>query len=256
MVQIDVPLGINVPASTNVFDLKDLEVRHSLNDGYNKPETGSSPLISANSGNSFITVADGSLFQPGDNISMFNPAPAPGKREAYIVDYVNGNIVNLKSALTTTYTGSVQINNSIDINRPNISFDARRTNVEGRYTDVNSRVQVSNTDYPMFANSFLTYIEQDPVKLETNKHDTYAQWVGTNTAPPVRILNRFSGKVEPQTTGNFLLSNDGLDNYYDTDTNGAISHMYVDEALAINTGRITNKLPTAESINQEKNWLG
>ena len=108
----------------------------------------------------------------------------------------------------------------------------------------------------MFSNAFLTYVEQDPIKLETNKKDTYAQWVGLNTAPPVRILNKFSGKVEPQTTGNFLLSNDGLSNYYDTDPNGNTTNLYVDDALAINTGKIINKMPTLDTINQDKTgWV-
>ncbi|MEK7432258.1 MAG: hypothetical protein AABZ74_03925, partial [Cyanobacteriota bacterium] len=144
----------------------------------------------------------------------------------------------------------------IDINRPNLSFDPRGKNVEGRYTDVNNRVQISNSDYPMFSNTLLTYVETNSNKLKEVKHDTYVEWSGLNTAPPARVLNRFSGLVEPQTDGNFLLSSDGLDNYYDTTDAGSITNMYVDEAVAINTGKIVGKLPTSTSVSQEKTGWG
>jgi hypothetical protein len=35
-----------------------------------------------------------------------------------------------------------------DSQRPNISFDGRRTNLQGKYTVVNNRAQVTNADYP------------------------------------------------------------------------------------------------------------
>lgn len=141
-------------------------------------------------------------------------------------------------------------------NRPNISFDPRGYNVEGRYTDVNGRTQISNTDFPMFSNTILTAVESDAARFQAYRGDTYAEWVGLNTKTPARVLDMLTGKVKPQFTGNFVISKDGLNNYYDTTKSGVPTDMYVDEALAINTRKIIGKTPTLDEINQgSTGWI-
>ncbi|MFN4150902.1 MAG: hypothetical protein ACK4IX_08150, partial [Candidatus Sericytochromatia bacterium] len=121
-----------------------------------------------------------------------------------------------------------------DAQRPNISFDARRTNLQGKYTVVNSRNQISNTDYPMFSNAFLTYVEQDAALTNSKLTDTYVDWQGDNDNPPARVVDAITGKVKSQTKGNFIHRDDGLSQMYDTNANGGVQDFFVDDAMAIN----------------------
>lgn len=175
---------------------------------------------------------------------------------------VISNLFSINNAKMERYAGEnynqvESVNFAQNVNRPNISFDSRRSNIEGKYTVVNDRTQISNSDFPMFSNTLLSYVEQDPVKLQAQKKDTYAEWIGNDNNTPARILSINYGYVNPQTNKNpiYVLSSDGLNQYYETDVNGNLAHMYVDDALAINTAKMT-KTTTLTQINTDKTgWV-
>lgn len=143
-----------------------------------------------------------------------------------------------------------------DSQRPNISFDARRTNLQGKYTVVNNRAQVTNSDFPMFSNAFLTYIEQDAALTNSKLTETYVDWVGENDSPPARVVDAITGRVKSQTDGSFIQRDDGLNQMYDTNSTGGVQDFFVDDAMAINTGRLTNKTTNLDDINKNKTgWI-
>lgn len=145
-------------------------------------------------------------------------------------------------------------------NRPNISFDPRRTNIEGQYTVNNDRVQIFSSDYVSFANTLLTYIEQDPAIYNQSKLDTFAIWNGKVEEYPAEIYDIDEGRKKANSS---VFLTDSLLRKYSHDTStGPITGMYMDDALAINYGYITktpSSVPpviTASKINEnDTGWV-
>ncbi|MBC7475257.1 MAG: hypothetical protein H7263_13265, partial [Candidatus Sericytochromatia bacterium] len=78
---------------------------------------------------------------------------------------------------------------------------------------------------------------------------------GDNPNPPARVINNVTGLVENQTSGGFALSSDHLDQLYQVDSNNNASSFYMDDAGAINTGKLT-KVATANQISLNKTgWV-
>ncbi len=62
--------------------------------------------------------------------------------------------------------------------RPNITFDPRRTNLQGQMSVSTNRVEIQNTDFAMFSDTHLTYVEQNQDVYNKAKSDSYASWIG------------------------------------------------------------------------------
>jgi hypothetical protein len=162
----------------------------------------------------------------------------------------NVDIFGKKSALTDFYmykqtlndefvVGTTNQEEGVNTNRPNISFDPRGTNSLGKYTIDNGRVNISNTDTPMFANTFLTYVEQNAANYNIKKQDSSGQWMGEDEGP-VLVVNKY-GTITYTTDINF--TPDALGRLYNGEGN-----MYIDEAMAINLGLAVGKEPTKDMI--------
>lgn len=86
------------------------------------------------------------------------------------------------------------VDDETDNNRPNISFDPRRTNLQGKYTVDNGRIYITNTDTPTFGDTVLTYVEQDPnVYNSLRGGDAPIDW---NTASTTYRQNDRKGYVD------------------------------------------------------------
>ncbi|MFN8578934.1 MAG: hypothetical protein U0354_19070 [Candidatus Sericytochromatia bacterium] len=76
------------------------------------------------------------------------------------------------------YRENLNQGDTINLNGPNISFDPRATNMSGMISVSNNRVEIKNTDFAMFGNTFLTYVEQNQDIYNQSKTNSFATWIG------------------------------------------------------------------------------
>jgi hypothetical protein len=166
-----------------------------------------------------------------DNVDVF------GKKSAATDFYMYKQ--NLDEAFVSGTTSTAEKTNT---NRPNISFDPRGSNSLGRYDVNNNRINITNTDTPMFSNTLLTYVEQSNNTynpLITTKADTIAAWVGQDNGP-LLVVDKY-GTITYTTDTNF--TPDSLGRLFNSE-----GKMYIDEAMAINLGLSVGVEPTRSEI--------
>lgn len=172
------------------------------------------------------------------------------------------NVVTLEKTLPTTVVPPFPATaatffeiGSNNKTRANISFDPRRTNIDGKYTNVNDRVQIQNTDYPIFTNTLLSYVEQDASIGNKAAPVTTVSWLGDNDDIPARVIDYKTGLVKNQVRSNFLIKDDGLSQIYQTDANGNATDFYVDDAGGINTGRLVKTTNVNDIDTNKTGWI-
>ncbi|MBC7473018.1 MAG: hypothetical protein H7263_01910 [Candidatus Sericytochromatia bacterium] len=161
---------------------------------------------------------------------------------------------NIKEGYNVGQVGS-------NTNRPNISFDSRESNIEGRYkipsggsyTTLDSRTQITNTDFPMFANTLLSYAEQDTGIYNRAKQNSFAAWQGVTNVFPSEAIDILS-KTKRANVGTYV-AND-LKQLLTYNKDGDQASQYMDDALAINYGLLTKPLPTVAEIKKDNTgWV-
>ncbi|GIW22060.1 MAG: hypothetical protein KatS3mg068_1067 [Candidatus Sericytochromatia bacterium] len=189
----------------------------------------------------FVFEAD-SDNNEGDGWNIDN-VRVSGRKNAETDFYAYKQQLNSKFVTGGSYQN--EVNNT---NRPNISFDPRGTNIRGRYNEGNSsRVEITNTDFPSFSNTLLTYIEQDAATYNTNKVDSYATWGAPNPPTMVAELDPTSPNgLKLTVTKNTIFYKDSMGRLINSD-----NQMYVDRAMAINLGLVTDIKPTKKQVNNK-----
>lgn len=150
-------------------------------------------------------------------------------------------------------SGSTNQNELWNENRPNISFDPRGTNIKGRFDEgASSRIEITNTDFPSFSNTLLTYVEQNASTYNANKVSSYATWGAPNTPVAVAILDStVAGGLRVETTQNTKFYKDSMGRLINSD-----NEMYIDQAMAINLGLVKGVVPTGKQVdNKLTGWV-
>ncbi|MFN8579054.1 MAG: hypothetical protein U0354_19675, partial [Candidatus Sericytochromatia bacterium] len=103
----------------------------------------------------------------------------------YVPDPSTAPSLNKVSAIPDIATGdfyyyreNLNQGDTINLNGPNISFDPRATNMDGKLNVTTNRVEIKNTDFAMFGNTFLTYVEQNQDIYNQAKVTSFATWSG------------------------------------------------------------------------------
>jgi len=172
-----------------------------------------------------------------DNVKVY------GKKNAATDFYAYKQEINSKFV-----TDGVNQSEVFNKNRPNISFDPRGTNIKGRFDEgINSRIEITNTDFPAFSNTLLTYVEQDAAVYNANKVSSYAVWDAPATPTAVAVLDSSAPNgLRVETTKNVKFYKDSLGRLINSD-----GQMYIDRAMAINLGLVKDVIPTKQHVNNK-----
>lgn len=140
-----------------------------------------------------------------------------------------------------------------NMSRPNISFDTRRTNIDGKYNNTDGRTQIYNSDFPMFSNTVLSYVEQDPGIYNKEKRAANVSWAGIGDSYPVGVYKR-NGTIDSYPGSPFFY--DELGRAFTSDKLNLNGDLYLDDAASINlAGKIT-PLPSAKDIDTgDSGWV-
>jgi hypothetical protein len=143
-----------------------------------------------------ITGSNGNYGHFNGSFQVSNPNGSPENKYANGVDDYNlydyvpdptsagpsssvGTIPDLSVGDFFYYRENLNADNAVvNNNRPNITFDPRGTNMQGRMSVTTNRIEIKNTDFAMFGNTFLTYVEQNQDIYNQSKVNSFATWVG------------------------------------------------------------------------------
>jgi len=160
----------------------------------------------------------------------------------YYREAINSNFVD-DGTNKTEYTSGAPSTWNQNAHRSNITFDQAKTNPGGKYAVTDGRVEIANTDVPLFSNAVMGYVDQDTTVYNKEKQaNGFGSW---DTVSKALVYDSFTGEVKITEFKGFIRNE--LGQYVRTNENNK-QEIYVDDAMAINLGISTDKEPTARQV--------
>jgi len=168
----------------------------------------------------------------------------------YYRESINSNFVD-DGTNKAEYTNGVASDWNQNSHRVNISFDQAKTNPSGKYSVDDGRVNITNTDVPMFSDAIVGYVEQDSKVYNKEKQaNGFGTW---DNVPKALVFDSGTGKVKVTDFKGFTRNE--LGQYVRTNEENN-QEIYVDDAMAINLGVYTDKIPTSTQISTKSTgWV-